>query len=66
MTPRRKVRNEGISSPGAIRMPRARWRKGQGALFVSFVVGADAIAKLIELGWLDPEKLSDRDRWLAR
>jgi hypothetical protein len=22
--------------------------------------------KLIELGWLDPEKLSDRDRWLAR
>jgi hypothetical protein len=65
VTRHREIGNEGISSvhpsPGAIRMRRARWRKSQGALFVNFLVGADAIANLVALGWLDPEERGDRD-----
>jgi hypothetical protein len=61
----RKIGNGEISSadpsPGAIRMRRARWRKGQGALFVNFLVGADAIANLVALGWLDPKERGNRN-----
>jgi hypothetical protein len=42
-------------------MRRARWRKGQGALFVNFLVGADAIANLVALGWLDPKERGNRN-----
>ncbi len=48
-------------SPGAARMRRHRSLKRQGAVAVDFVVGADAVRSLIELGWLDPEHRSDRD-----
>ena len=48
-------------SSGALRMRRARHRKSQGAVMVNFLIGADAIETLIELGWLDPEHRSDRD-----
>jgi hypothetical protein len=39
--------------------------KGQGALFVNFLVGADAIAKLVALGWLDPEERGNRNAVIA-
>jgi len=42
-------------------MRRFRWLRSQNALCVRFVVGADAVAHLVALGWLDPEKRGDRD-----
>jgi hypothetical protein len=42
-------------------MRRHRSLKRQGAIAVDFVVGADAVRSLIELGWLDPEHRGDRD-----
>jgi hypothetical protein len=38
-----------------------RHRKRQGAVVVDFLIGADAIETLIELGWLDPGRRGDRD-----
>ena len=46
-------------SPSAERMRRARHRKRQGAVVVNFLIGADAIETLIELGWLDPDGRGD-------
>ncbi len=48
-------------TPGATRMRRHRSLKRQGAIAVDFVIGADAVRSLIELGWLDPEDRGDRD-----
>jgi hypothetical protein len=48
-------------SAGAERMRRARHRKRQGGVMVNFLIGADAIETLIELGWLDPERRGDRN-----
>jgi hypothetical protein len=39
----------------------ARHRKRQGAVVIDFLIGADAIRNLIELGWLDPTARSDPD-----
>jgi len=49
------------SGRGAARMRRHRSLKRQGAVAVNFVVGADAIQTLVELGWLAPERLDDCD-----
>lgn len=48
-------------SPGAERMRRHRWLRRQGAIHVSFLVGADAIASLVELGWLASADRANRD-----
>jgi hypothetical protein len=48
-------------TPGAARMRRYRWLKQQGAVAVDFVIGADAVRSLVELGWLTPERRGDRD-----
>jgi hypothetical protein len=50
-----------IQSRSAERMRRARNRKRQGAAMVNFLIGADAVRSLIELGWLVPERRGDRD-----
>jgi hypothetical protein len=42
-------------------MRRYRALKQQGAIAVDFVIGADAVRSLIELGWLDPDSRSDRE-----
>jgi hypothetical protein len=49
------------SGRGAARMRRHRSLKRQGGVAVNFVVGADAVRSLIELGWLDPARRSDRE-----
>jgi hypothetical protein len=46
---------------GTARMRRHRSLKRQGAVAVDFVIGADAVQSLIELGWLDPARRGDRD-----
>ena len=61
--------NEAISSahptPRAIRMRRTRWRKG--AILVSFLVGADAIVKLVgHLAGLIPRRVATSMRCLVR
>jgi hypothetical protein len=47
-------------TPGAVRMRRHRPLTRQGAVAVDFVIGADAVQSLIELGWLDPGRRDDR------
>jgi hypothetical protein len=47
-------------TPGALRMRRHRALKQQGAVAVDFVIGADAVQFLVELGWLDPDRRGDR------
>jgi hypothetical protein len=49
------------ASPGAERMRRHRWLRRQGAVHVSFLIGADAIQRLTELGWLAPADQDNRD-----
>jgi hypothetical protein len=49
-----------IESRSAAGMRRARHRKRQGAVMVTFLIGSDAIETLIELGWLDPGHRNDR------
>jgi hypothetical protein len=51
----------GAPSPGAERMRRHRWLRQQGAVNVSFLIGADAVQRLIELGWLAPAKRTNRE-----
>jgi hypothetical protein len=48
-------------SPGAERMRRHRWLRQQGAVNVSFLIGADAVQRLIEIGWLAPDERGNRD-----
>ena len=48
-------------SPGAERMRRHRWLRQQGAVNISLLVGADAVQRLAELGWLAPAKRTNRD-----
>lgn len=48
-------------SPGAERMRRHRWLRQQGAVNVSFLIGADAVQRLIEIGWLAPGDRGNRD-----
>jgi hypothetical protein len=47
-------------SPGAERMRRHRWLRRQGAVNINLVVGADAVQRLVALGWLDPAGRADR------
>jgi hypothetical protein len=51
----------GAPSPGAERMRRHRWLRQQGAVHVSFLIGADAVQRLIEIGWLAPADRGNRD-----
>jgi hypothetical protein len=48
-------------SPSAERMRRHRWPRQQGAVNISLLVGADAVQRLTELGWLAPTKRTNRD-----
>jgi hypothetical protein len=48
-------------SPGAERMRRHRWLRQQGAVNVSFLIGADAVQRLTELGWLASAHRANRD-----
>ena len=48
-------------SPGAERMRRHRWLRRQGAVNVNFVIGADAVQRLINLGWLPSAERANRD-----
>jgi hypothetical protein len=50
-----------IQSRSAARICLARHRKRQGAVVVDFLIGADAIPSMIELGWLDPAARGNRD-----
>jgi hypothetical protein len=47
-------------SPGTERMRRHRWLRQQGALNINLVIGADAVQRLIELGWLAPADRANR------
>jgi hypothetical protein len=47
-------------SPGAGPMRRHRWLRRQGAVHINLIVGADAVQRLIALGWLDPIARFDR------
>ena len=47
-------------SPGAERMRRHRWLRQQGAVNI-ILIGADAVQRLIELGWLAPADRANRD-----
>jgi len=48
-------------SLGAERTRRWRERRRQGVVVVSFDVAPDVTAKLIGLGWLDPNKRDDKE-----
>jgi len=48
-------------SPGAERMRRHRWLRRQGAVNINLLIGADAVQRLAELGWLAPAKRTNRD-----
>jgi hypothetical protein len=48
-------------SPGAERMRRHRWLRRQGAVNIDLVIGADAVQRLTELGWLAPARRANRD-----
>ena len=47
-------------SPGAERMRRHRWLRRQSAINVNFLIGADAVQRLIKLGWLPPAERVNR------
>jgi hypothetical protein len=47
-------------SPGAERMRRHRWLRGQGAVNINILIGADAVQRLTELGWLAPAGRTNR------
>lgn len=47
-------------SPGAERMRRHRWLRQQGAVNINLLIGADAVQRLIELGWLAPADSTKR------
>ena len=48
-------------SPGAERMRRHRWLRQQGAVNINLLIGADAVQRLTELGWLAPADRANRD-----
>jgi hypothetical protein len=48
-------------SLGAERTRRWRERRRQGVVVVSFDVAPNVTAKLIRLGWLDPDKRDDKE-----
>jgi hypothetical protein len=48
-------------SPGAERMRRHRELRRQGAVNINLLVGADAVQRLTELGWLAPTDRANRD-----
>jgi hypothetical protein len=47
--------------PGAERMRRHRELRRQGAVNINLLVGADAVQRLTELGWLAPANRANRD-----
>jgi len=51
----------GAPSPGVERMRRHRWLRRQGAVNINFLIGADAVERLIKLGWLAPAERANRD-----
>jgi hypothetical protein len=53
------------ASPGAERMRRHRWLQQQGAVNINILIGADAVQRLIELGWLAPADRCNRDAVIA-
>jgi hypothetical protein len=48
------------ASPGAERMRRHRWLRQQGAVNINVLIGADAVQRLTELGWLAPADRANR------
>ena len=48
-------------SPGAERMRRHRWLRQQGAVNINLLIGADAVQRLTELGWLASAHRANRD-----
>jgi hypothetical protein len=48
-------------SHGAERMRRHRWLRQQGAVNINLLIGADAVERLIGLGWLAPAGRTNRN-----
>jgi len=46
---------------GAERMRRHRWLRQQGGVNINLLIGADAVRRLSELGWLTPAEGTNRD-----
>jgi hypothetical protein len=48
-------------SPGGERMRRHRWLRRQGAVNINLIIGADAVQRLTEKGWLARADRGNRD-----